>query len=109
VCYSDFHFGPLQKPIAMGGDPRIKDSTSGRDGTGSWRKGLRGEGDRGETILGNKLLSWLSRTPVQSFLLCPLAVIGFELALHGGGINFVPWGLPLLAWGYLQYRLVGRY
>ena len=24
-------------------------------------------------------------------------------------MNFVPWGLPFLAWGYLQYRLVGRY
>jgi protein-S-isoprenylcysteine O-methyltransferase Ste14 len=46
---------------------------------------------------------------VQSFILCPLAVICFELALHRGGINFVPWGLPLVAWGYLQYRLVGRY
>jgi protein-S-isoprenylcysteine O-methyltransferase Ste14 len=36
-------------------------------------------------------------------------VIGFELALHGGGLTFVPWGVLLLAWGYLQYRLVGRY
>ena len=59
--------------------------------------------------MGERFLSWLGRTPVQTFILCPLAVIGFELALHGGGINFVPWGLPLLAWGYLQYRLVGRY
>ena len=55
------------------------------------------------------LLHWLGRTPVQTFILCPLAVIGFELALHGRGISFVPWGLPLVAWGYLQYRLVGRY
>ena len=54
-------------------------------------------------------MSWLGRTPVQTFILCPLAVIGFELALHGGRISFVPWGLPLIAWGYLQYRLVGRY
>jgi protein-S-isoprenylcysteine O-methyltransferase Ste14 len=59
--------------------------------------------------LGERFLSWLGRTPVQTFILCPLAVIGFELALHGGGLIFVPWCLPLLAWGYLQYRLVGRY
>ena len=59
--------------------------------------------------MGERFLSWLGRTPVQTFILCPLAVIGFELALHGGRLTFVPWGLPLLAWGYLQYRLVGRY
>src|SRR6266478_3878910 len=63
--------------------------------------------------ISDKLLHWLGRTPVQSFILSPLAVIGFELALHGGGIAFVPFfvavGLPLVAWGYLQYLLVGRY
>ena len=55
------------------------------------------------------ILHWLGRTPVQSFILSPLAVIGFELALHGSGMTVWPWGLPLIAWGYLQYRLVGRY
>jgi len=59
--------------------------------------------------LGGKFLHWLGRTPVQTFILCPLAVIGAELALHGGAVAFVPWGVPLVAWGYLQYRLVGRY
>jgi protein-S-isoprenylcysteine O-methyltransferase Ste14 len=59
--------------------------------------------------ISDKVLHWLGRTPVQSFILSPLAVIGFELALNGGGITFVPWGLPLIAWGYLQYRLVGHY
>jgi protein-S-isoprenylcysteine O-methyltransferase Ste14 len=56
-----------------------------------------------------RFLHWLGRTPVQTFILCPLAVIGFELALRGQGIAIVRWGLPLIAWGYLQYRLVGRY
>jgi protein-S-isoprenylcysteine O-methyltransferase Ste14 len=59
--------------------------------------------------LGSKFLHWLGRTPVQTFILCPLAVIGAELALHGVAVAFVPWGVPLVAWGYLQYRLVGRY
>jgi protein-S-isoprenylcysteine O-methyltransferase Ste14 len=59
--------------------------------------------------LGGKLLSWFGRTPVQTFILCPLAVVGVELALHGREMAFVPWGLPLIGWGYLQYRLVGRY
>jgi protein-S-isoprenylcysteine O-methyltransferase Ste14 len=56
-----------------------------------------------------KLARWLVRTPVQTFLLCPLIVLGFELAWRDGGIVLVPWGLPLLAWGYLQYRLIGGY
>jgi hypothetical protein len=59
--------------------------------------------------ISDKILHWLGRTPVQSFILFPLAVVGFELLLHRGGITFVPWGLPFLLWGYLQYRLVGRY
>jgi protein-S-isoprenylcysteine O-methyltransferase Ste14 len=56
-----------------------------------------------------RLARWFGRTPVQTFLLCPLIVLAFELAWHDGRIVLVPWGVPLLAWGYLQYRLVGRY
>ena len=55
------------------------------------------------------ILRWLVRTPVQTFILCPLAVITFELALHHGDIIVVPWGYSLLVWGYGQYRLVGNY
>jgi protein-S-isoprenylcysteine O-methyltransferase Ste14 len=55
------------------------------------------------------VLRWLGRTPVQTFLLCPLAVAAFEIAWQGGGPVIVWWGLPLLAWGYLQYLLVGHY
>ena len=50
-----------------------------------------------------------TRTPVQTFLLCPLAVIAFEFAWQGGRPDDRAWwGLPLMAWGYLQYKLVGR-
>jgi len=59
--------------------------------------------------LGGGILHWARRTPVGTFVLCPLAVTAFEFALHRGRPTFVPWGLPLCAWGYLQYRLVGRY
>jgi protein-S-isoprenylcysteine O-methyltransferase Ste14 len=55
------------------------------------------------------LLRWLTRTPVQTFLLCPLVVIAFEFVWHGGRPVFVPWGLLLMAWGYLQYKLVGGF
>ena len=61
-----------------------------------------------DTIV-NRLWRWLGRTPVQTFILCPLAVIAFELALHSGRLTVVPWGAPFMAWGYLQYLLVGRY
>lgn len=59
--------------------------------------------------IGQRTLHWLRRTPVQTFILCPLAVIAFEFALHRGAPTIVPWGALLLLWGYLQYRLVGRY
>lgn len=55
------------------------------------------------------LLRWLERTPVRTFVVYPVGVIAFELVLHGGTLSFVPWGTPLLVWGYLQYRLAGNY
>jgi len=57
----------------------------------------------------SKILRWFGRTPVQTFVLSPLAVLGFELVWRGGRIAFMPAGVLLLASGYLQYRLVGRY
>ncbi|HEY7300538.1 MAG TPA: isoprenylcysteine carboxylmethyltransferase family protein [Xanthobacteraceae bacterium] len=59
--------------------------------------------------IGHRIWRWVGRTPVQTFILCPLLVIAFELLLRGGRLTIVPWGAPFLAWGYLQYRLVGRY
>jgi len=59
--------------------------------------------------LSRRLLRWAQRTPVNTFIFAPLLVIAFELAWNGGRLNFVPWGLPLMAWGYLQYRLCGNY
>jgi protein-S-isoprenylcysteine O-methyltransferase Ste14 len=64
--------------------------------------------DRSEAA-GNQIFRWARRTPVQTFILCPLIVIVFELVLHHGRLVFVPWGVPLLVWGYLQYLFVGRY
>jgi protein-S-isoprenylcysteine O-methyltransferase Ste14 len=58
--------------------------------------------------IASHLWRWFGRTPVQTFILCPLAVIAFELALYRQ-LTIVPWGVPLMAWGYLQYLLGGRY
>jgi protein-S-isoprenylcysteine O-methyltransferase Ste14 len=49
----------------------------------------------------------LRRSPIQTFILVPLAVFLWELAI--GDLHFQPAGLLLMAWGFLQYRLVGRY
>jgi protein-S-isoprenylcysteine O-methyltransferase Ste14 len=57
----------------------------------------------------SRLLRWLNRTPVQTFILCPVLVVGFELAWRRGQLAIVPAGFALLAWGYLQYLLVGRF
>jgi protein-S-isoprenylcysteine O-methyltransferase Ste14 len=57
----------------------------------------------------SRFFRWLTRTPVQTFVLCPVAVVAAELVVRRGHLTFVPWGLPLLAWGYLRYLLVGRY
>lgn len=56
-----------------------------------------------------RLAAWLRSTPNRTFVLYPLCVVAVELIHQGGSLAVVPWGVPLLAWGYLQYRLVGRY
>jgi protein-S-isoprenylcysteine O-methyltransferase Ste14 len=66
------------------------------------------EAEPNDTV-GTRLWRWLGRTPVVTFILCPLAVIAFELVLNRGQVTVVPWGVPLMAWGYLQYLMVGRY
>ncbi len=55
------------------------------------------------------LLRRYLNTSKRTFVVYPLCVAGFELAIHRGDIILVPWGVPLLMWGYLQFRLVGSY
>ncbi|HEX2227754.1 MAG TPA: isoprenylcysteine carboxylmethyltransferase family protein [Candidatus Binatia bacterium] len=50
-----------------------------------------------------------SRTPVRTFLVYPLVVLSWELLVHAGRIDVNLWFLPLMIWGYLQYRLCGKY
>lgn len=51
----------------------------------------------------------LGGSSFRTFLLYPAVVVAWELWLNDGRLRLEPWFLPLLAWGYLQYRLVGRY
>src|SRR5258708_13732161 len=57
---------------------------------------------------GRMMMRWLRKSPVQTFLLLPLATIAWELAVFGT-LRFQPVFLLLMLWGYLQYRLCGRY
>ena len=57
----------------------------------------------------DQLPRWLRRTPVHTFILCPLTVLAFEYAWQGGWPEIHWWATPIMLWGYLQYKLVGGY
>jgi protein-S-isoprenylcysteine O-methyltransferase Ste14 len=63
----------------------------------------------GKTKERRSLKRWLKSTSRRTFVVYPLLLVPLELLLGRGGFTIVPYGLPLLVWGYLQYRLVGRY
>jgi protein-S-isoprenylcysteine O-methyltransferase Ste14 len=51
----------------------------------------------------------LRSTSNRTFVAWPVALLAAEAALQGGLPQVDPWGVPLLAWGYLQYRFAGNY
>jgi len=51
----------------------------------------------------------LRSTSFRTFIVYPALVVAWELALNRGDLRFDPWFSPLLAWGFLQYWLIGRY
>ncbi|HEY7165760.1 MAG TPA: isoprenylcysteine carboxylmethyltransferase family protein [Candidatus Binatia bacterium] len=54
-------------------------------------------------------MRFLSRTPVRTFVVYPVVTIVWEMMIHRGAIAPSFWFLPLMIWGYLQYRLCGLY
>lgn len=54
------------------------------------------------------LRRWLKGTSNRTFVLWPLVLLALQAAIDRGWPQIDPWGLPLLAWGYAQYKLVGR-
>lgn len=58
--------------------------------------------------LTRRLRRWLKSTSNRSFVVWPLLLLGLQAVLDGGWPQPSPWGMPLLLWGYLQYRCVGR-
>ena len=55
------------------------------------------------------LRRWFKSTSNRTFIAWPIALYAVEYALHRGPPPLHLWALPLLAWGYLQYRFVGVY
>jgi protein-S-isoprenylcysteine O-methyltransferase Ste14 len=54
-------------------------------------------------------MRWLRSTSNRTFVLWPTLLFSAEAALQQGLPQIQLWALPLLAWGVLQYRLVGDY
>lgn len=52
---------------------------------------------------------WFASTSNRTFLVWPVLVASAESLLQGGVPRVHFWALPLLAWGYLQYRWMGAY
>lgn len=50
---------------------------------------------------------WLRSTSNRTFVFWPLLLLALQAAIDGGWPVMNPWALPLLAWGYAQYRWVG--
>src|SRR5947209_19333897 len=55
------------------------------------------------------LRRWFASTPNRTFIVYPVVVVAFEYGLRRGQIELNLWAAPFLIWGYLQYRLIGRY
>ena len=55
------------------------------------------------------LRRWLKSTSNRTFIVWPAALYAVEALVQQGWPAIHGWALPLLAWGYLQYRLVGSY
>ena len=57
----------------------------------------------------NRLADFARGTPHRTFVVYPIAVPAVKVVGSGGRPRFHWRYAPLLAWGYLQYRLCGEY
>ena len=64
--------------------------------------------DRESYFFANPM-RFFSRTPVRTFVIYPAIAVAWELAVNGGQLRPAYYFAPLMIWGYLQYRLCGRY
>ena len=54
-------------------------------------------------------MRFFSRTPIRTFVVYPVVSLLWKLAAKGKHFEANLWFMPLMIWGYLQYRLCGRY
>lgn len=59
--------------------------------------------------LGKDATRLLGKTPFRTFILYPLITLLWEISYNRGRIPLEPLFIPLMIWGYLQYRLCGLY
>jgi protein-S-isoprenylcysteine O-methyltransferase Ste14 len=57
----------------------------------------------------NPVAKWFSSNSNRTFILYPIVILLIELILHQGNLQFVPWGVVFLLWGYLQFKFSGKY
>jgi len=55
------------------------------------------------------LRRWLKSTSNRTFVVWPLVLYAAEALVQQGWPRIHVWALPILAWGYLQYKWVGTY
>ena len=55
------------------------------------------------------LLRWLKSTSNRTFIVWPIVLFAAEALVQRGWPRIHGWAVPLLPWGYLQYRLCGDY
>ena len=53
------------------------------------------------------LRRWFQSTSNRTFVVWPLALLALQALFDGGWPRLNLWALPLLAWGYTQYRWIG--
>lgn len=63
----------------------------------------------GNSKKSNPVSRWFQSNSNRVFILYPIIIILFEILIRQGHLIIVVWGLPLLLWGYLQFRLSGNY
>jgi protein-S-isoprenylcysteine O-methyltransferase Ste14 len=56
-----------------------------------------------------RLRRWFKSTSNRTFIAWPIVLFAAAAAVEEGWPRIYWWGLPFLAWGYLQYRWVGQY
>ncbi|MEO7151107.1 MAG: isoprenylcysteine carboxylmethyltransferase family protein [Burkholderiaceae bacterium] len=61
----------------------------------------------GQRPLVRRATRWLESTSNRTFIVWPLLLLALQSVLDRGWPQLNPWGLPLLVWGYAQYRWVG--